>query len=476
MMIQNTNSYEHSFANTFISKLPEEAKMQYFLGAPNNELCEYFDNNSILEEFQLKDLSFEECAKKITRNQKTILFRLIRLNSAKAMLELQNTPSLRYCLCGNELHDHLKTLCPSNPNLDISHVLAQIDKLESFIPQENLLKILLFIHNNPYKLLFEGISSRSQPHIRKFHAQRFGIPSDLHYNTETGALFVKLGFLGRGIYKIVKKRLCLSSPDLKLEAVAKQDVTVQELLMLNLAKGLPHVISLDNVEIYDSKKKQKHVLQTTSQLYNMGEMTNHLKSALIPYKEKLQICKEILIGILGLHGKNIIHRDIKPANIFLHKTLENGKMVIHTIVADLGLSCFNGKGSEIRGTPLYMPPEVLKQRDNPGKIYVDFSMDAWSAGLVIMEFFSKETPWDNFQTFEDLKTHCDKLDDWSFNPPPKEQNSIEYVSWKLMQPDLSKRMTIKEALIIVESLIDDASKMPNKEDVINEEKIIEKIS
>lgn len=453
-MIQNTNSYEHSFANTFISKLPEKAKMQYFLGASDKELCEYFDNNSFLEEFQLKNLSFEECAEKISKNQKTILFRLIRLNNAKTMLELQNTPPLRYCLSGKELQDHLKSIDPENPDLDISLVLSQIDKLETFIPQENLLKILLFIQNNPYKMLFEGISSRSQPHMRKFHARRFRIPSDLHYDTETGNLFVKLGFLGKGKYKIVKKRLCLSSPDLKLEAVAKQDITVKELTMLELAKGLPHVITLDNVEVYASKKKQKHVLQTTYQLYNMGELLKHLKSTTITYKERLQLCAEILKGILGLHERNIIHRDIKPENIFLHKTLENGKMVIHAIVADLGLSCLKDKSSKISGTPLYMPPEILNGKENQGKNYVDFSMDAWSVGLVIKQFFNEVTPWDKFESFDELTEHCNKLDDWSFNPPPKEQISIDYVIWKLLQPDLSKRMTIKDALTIVEKLIE----------------------
>ena len=67
--------------------------------------------------------------------------------------------------------------------------------------------------------------------------------------------------------------------------------------------------------------------------------------------------RHVLRGLEHLHCvKNIIHRDIKPANLLIADT---GNIKI----SDFGESKYlNQGGSTIKGTPLYMAPEILDVR------------------------------------------------------------------------------------------------------------------
>jgi mitogen-activated protein kinase kinase len=68
---------------------------------------------------------------------------------------------------------------------------------------------------------------------------------------------------------------------------------------------------------------------------------------------------QILHGLEHLHCiKNIIHRDIKPANLLIADT---GNVKI----SDFGESKYlNQGGMTIKGTPLYMAPEILDVNTN----------------------------------------------------------------------------------------------------------------
>lgn len=63
---------------------------------------------------------------------------------------------------------------------------------------------------------------------------------------------------------------------------------------------------------------------------------------------------QVLRGLEHLHCvKNIIHRDIKPANLLIADTGD-------VKISDFGESKYlKESGATIRGTPLYMAPEIL---------------------------------------------------------------------------------------------------------------------
>jgi serine/threonine protein kinase len=99
-------------------------------------------------------------------------------------------------------------------------------------------------------------------------------------------------------------------------------------------------------------------------------------------------CKQLLHALTFLHGHRIVHRDIKGANL-----LVDGMGFIK--VADFGASSkladvavpSDKQNPEIRGTPLFMAPEVITQVGHGRKA------DIWSAGCTVIEMASGRPPW-----------------------------------------------------------------------------------
>lgn len=414
------------------------------------------EDNVFFKDFKLENLSFD-FIDHLSHEQTDDLNRLIQLKHKPSLQHIQNSPTLRYLLSKGlqkttqELKTHLTTL--EGKDVSTLSALLKVEKLDEYIPQKNLLKILVFVREYPYLMSMAGVLSKNRPHIKKFKASTFNIPSDLQYDMNTGDLFIKLGFLNKGEFKVVKKRLLLSSPELSMQVVAKQFNTAlarHELKMLNVAKGLPHVISPLDIEVYYSPKKNKMIQLTVYPLCNMGELHDHLKSNKITKKLKLQLIAEIINAIIGLHCRGIIHRDIKPANILLHKTWDNKTQAIHAFVADLGLSCLKENDPfkrENAGSPLYMPPDIIEERG-----FASFATDAWAVGVTTKEFFYGAL--DEEEALDEFVKGCYALGDLNINPEPQNKLSVDYVIWKLMQPDETKRMSLLDALAIVEKLIE----------------------
>ncbi|KAK8895154.1 hypothetical protein M9Y10_023596 [Tritrichomonas musculus] len=107
-----------------------------------------------------------------------------------------------------------------------------------------------------------------------------------------------------------------------------------------------------------------------------------------------------LINIYGiatsmafLHAHNIIHRDLKPANILLNDYL-------FPILADFGLSKNQSLVSstiEIKGTPLYIPPETWEEETYSKE------GDVYAFALIVYEIITNEKPFRNLSTFQVMK-------------------------------------------------------------------------
>ncbi|XP_076467665.1 uncharacterized protein LOC143298666 [Babylonia areolata] len=98
------------------------------------------------------------------------------------------------------------------------------------------------------------------------------------------------------------------------------------------------------------------------------------------------LAAEMTIAIGFIHRRGIIHRDIKPSNIALD---DEG----HVRLLDFGLAIRKGqspRGNVRAGTPVYQPPELYSDRDEPCSASEE--MDWWAMGMTLLETLTRRNP------------------------------------------------------------------------------------
>lgn len=175
-------------------------------------------------------------------------------------------------------------------------------------------------------------------------------------------------------------------------------------------------------------------------------------------KEALNIGKHIAQGLVVAHGKEIIHRDLKPGNILIH---ENGTAKL----SDFGLARDVGEVrktviGEVLGTPLYMAPEQLRNRDN-------FSSDIHGVGAILYECLTGRPPYLG-NTPADVFA---LIDDHNIEPiPPREFNSsVSLELDSLVLRALAK--DFKHRFFNAEELLEELNTIPIVEEPSSEERL-----
>ncbi|CAB4418682.1 unnamed protein product [Rhizophagus irregularis] len=117
-----------------------------------------------------------------------------------------------------------------------------------------------------------------------------------------------------------------------------------------------------------------------------GNLRNHYLNNESDYYSKINTLQQIASGLLDIHNARKVHKDFHSGNI-LHKD--------YPLISDLGMCqpANNEKQSVkqegIYGVLPYMAPEVLR-----GYQYTKAS-DIYSFGIMMNEFISEETPYNN---------------------------------------------------------------------------------
>lgn len=170
---------------------------------------------------------------------------------------------------------------------------------------------------------------------------------------------------------------------IKSSEIPKSDSLLNEKQILSqLGNNNPHIVQF----LGDSLSSERG-----TQFYNLffeyaanGSLSDHLRvsGGKFEFSDVKKYTKSILEGLCYVHEKGFVHCDIKLQNILLFC---NGSAKI----ADFGLAkqALEKTGCQLRGTPLYMSPEIVAGGE------VESPADIWAVGCAVIEMISGKPAW-----------------------------------------------------------------------------------
>uniref|UniRef100_A0A8C4UEG8 non-specific serine/threonine protein kinase n=1 Tax=Falco tinnunculus TaxID=100819 RepID=A0A8C4UEG8_FALTI len=201
-----------------------------------------------------------------------------------------------------------------------------------------------------------------------------------------------LEVIGEGSFgRVYKGRRKHSAQVVALKFIPKVGRSEKEMKNLQreieIMRGLYHP---NIIQMLDSFETDKEVVVVTD--YAEGELFQILEDdGSLPEDQVQTIAAQLVSALYYLHSHRILHRDMKPQNILLGKDgvvklCDFGfarAMSIHTMVL-----------TSIKGTPLYMSPELVEERP------YDHTADLWSVGCILYELFVGTPPFYTSSIFQ----------------------------------------------------------------------------
>lgn len=146
-----------------------------------------------------------------------------------------------------------------------------------------------------------------------------------------------------------------------------------------------HVVSYHDHGVFDDDGRETYYLVMSFVEGTDFERRLRGRSLPLPEAEIRSMLGQVLKGLADIHKHNIVHRDLKPANIFIAK---DGvvKIVDFGLVKMIDYTTLTMTG-EILGTPLYMSPEEMLDRE------IDHRSDLFSFGVLLYHLLTDRFPF-----------------------------------------------------------------------------------
>jgi serine/threonine protein kinase len=153
-------------------------------------------------------------------------------------------------------------------------------------------------------------------------------------------------------------------------------------------------------------------------------------------RERVDVIRQVALGVHAAHRLGIVHRDLKPGNIMLER---GGEGPLHAYVMDFGLardlSDVPTGMSRVMGTPSYMSPEQI---EGPS-VLIGPHTDVFALGVTLYELLAERLPFESTSPTETMRriVHEDPLPLRKVDPElPRE---LEAVVQRCLEKDVLKR-------------------------------------
>lgn len=148
--------------------------------------------------------------------------------------------------------------------------------------------------------------------------------------------------------------------------------------------GILRKLNHENIILmFDAFETDKDFCVVTE--YGQGELFDILQDdQRLPEKTVQQIAKQLVKALHYLHSNRIIHRDMKPQNVLIGS---NGRIKLCDFGFARAMSSNTIVLTSIKGTPLYMSPELVKEQP------YDATSDLWSLGVILYELYVGQPPF-----------------------------------------------------------------------------------
>ncbi|KDO31358.1 ULK protein kinase [Saprolegnia parasitica CBS 223.65] len=240
--------------------------------------------------------------------------------------------------------------------------------------------------------------------------------------------------IGEGSFgKVYRGRRKYSGHIVALKFVSKRGKSEKDLKNLRQEIHILRQLNHANIiSMLDSFETEAEFCMVTE--YGQGELYQILEDdRQLPEDEIKKIAVQLLQALYYLHSNRIIHRDMKPQNILVG-TKQQIKL------CDFGfaraISADTSVLTSIKGTPLYMAPELVKEMP------YNHTVDLWSLGVILYELAVGRPP---FYT-DKIVTLIQLIVKESVAYPPTMSDDFKSFLSGLLQKDPAKRLSWPEIL------------------------------
>ncbi|GAA0164929.1 hypothetical protein Leryth_008232 [Lithospermum erythrorhizon] len=186
---------------------------------------------------------------------------------------------------------------------------------------------------------------------------------------------------------IPRNKICSKLMAVKSGGATHSASLMNEKLILDELQECPHIIScFGDCFTFENGEKLYNVLLDYASGGSLGDKLKNSNDHRLSEIDVRRYTKSILKGLEFMHKKGYVHCDIKLDNILLD---QHGFVKI----ADFGLakkseeSSDGNPGCELRGTPMYMSPEMATGGEQ------EFPADIWALGCAMAEMVTGSSVW-----------------------------------------------------------------------------------